>query len=67
MKFERFLLSLLMVGCITVATLIMAAMLSVRPGAMPSLGGAPLASTLLAAPVSCALKLDDVVCPRQGG
>lgn len=67
MKFESFLLGCLFVACIAVASLIMAAMISVRPTATPLASAQPISAVLLSAPSTCALPADNMVCPRQDG
>ena len=67
MKLELFLLRGLVVACVAVASLIMAAMLSARPDATQIASSKSISGILLSAPGTCALPADDVVCPRQLG
>ena len=69
MKFESLMLRCLFVACLAVCGLIFGAMLT----AVPSPTGVQLAASghvgaiLLAAPSSCALPPDGVLCPRIAG
>ena len=69
MKFENLMLRCLFVACIAVCGLVFGAMLT----AVPSPTGVQLAAsshigaTLLAAPTTCALPPDGVICPRKPG
>ncbi len=64
MKFENLMLHGLFLACFVVSALILAAMLTATPPPAPL---AISASVLLAAPVSCALPPDGVLCPRRPG
>lgn len=63
MKFESFMLRGLFVACFAVCALIMGAMLNARPQNLQNAGANPVASALLTAPTTCAMKPDGVVCP----
>lgn len=69
MKFESLMLRCLFVACLAVCGLIFGAMLT----AVPSPAGVQLAASnhigeiLLAAPSTCALTPDGVICPRKPG
>ena len=67
MKFETFMLSGLFVACFAVCALIMGAMLNARPQNLTRGSGNPVATALLTAPTSCAMKPDGVVCPTLYG
>lgn len=67
MKFESFLLSTLLVACIAVVTLIMFAMLTLRPAAPQLASSHRNNAMLLSAPSTCTLPADDLICPRQRG
>lgn len=65
MKFETMMLRGLFIACLAVCGLIFGAMLTVTPtdAKLAASGtGRSLAAMLLAAPVSCALPADGVVC-----
>jgi hypothetical protein len=66
MKFETLMLHSLFVACLLVSGLILGAMLHARPQAV-SLATSSIASQLLAAPATCMLPPDGVVCPRLNG
>ena len=70
MKFETLMLRGLFIACTAVCALIMGAMLNATPGSMklPAHNAvASISTVLLAAPQSCALPPDGVMCPRLGG
>ncbi|OOG60316.1 hypothetical protein [Rhodanobacter sp. C03] len=68
MKFETLMLRTLFVACMAVCSLIMGAMLTATPPAVQlAANHNSISSILLAAPSSCALPADGVVCPRQNG
>ncbi len=67
MKFETFMLRGLFVACFAVCALIMGAMLSAKPQNLQHGNANPVASALLSAPSSCAMKPDGVVCPALHG
>jgi hypothetical protein len=67
MKFETIMLSGLFIACISVCALIMGAMLKTSPTSAQLAGTSHTASVLLAAPVTCALPADGVICPRVNG
>lgn len=65
MKFETMLLSGLFVACMAVCALIMGAMLGSQPGTARLASAQTIGARLLAAPATCALPADGVVCPQQ--
>jgi len=67
MKFETMMLHGLFAACFAVSALILGAMLTARPPVVQLAANNNLSSILLAAPTSCALPADGVVCPRLGG
>lgn len=67
MKFETLMLRTLFVACMAVCSLIMGAMLTATPPAVQLATSRSVSSILLAAPVTCALPADGVICPRQNG
>ena len=71
MKFETLMLRSLFVACLTVCGLIFGAMLTTTPPAVQlatdGTAANSVSSILLAAPSSCALPADGVVCPRARG
>ncbi len=67
MKFETFMLRGLFVACFAVCALIMGAMLTARPQNLQDASGHSVASVLLTAPTTCAMKPDGVVCPVLHG
>ena len=67
MKFETFMLRGLFVACFAVCALIMGAMLNARPQNLQQTSANPVASALLTAPSTCAMKPDGVVCPLLHG
>ncbi|HEY0199424.1 MAG TPA: hypothetical protein VGC19_12925 [Rhodanobacter sp.] len=67
MKFETIMLHGLFIACIGVCALIMGAMLKTTPTSAQITGANRTASVLLAAPVTCALPADGVICPRVNG
>jgi hypothetical protein len=67
MKFETFMLRGLFVACFAVCALIMGAMLNARPQSLQHANGNRVASALLTAPTTCAMKPDGVVCPAVHG
>jgi hypothetical protein len=67
MKFETFMLRGLFVACFAVCALIMGAMLNAHPQNLRQTNGNPVVSALLAAPSTCAMKPDGVVCPAVRG
>ncbi len=66
MKFETLMLRSLFIACLAVCGLIFGAMVTTTSSSMP-LAGANVSATLLAAPSSCALAADGVICPQIGG
>ena len=69
MKFETFMLHGLFIASLVVCGLILAAMLTTAT-TMPAVqltNGSGIGAILLAAPSSCALPPDGVVCPRVAG
>ena len=67
MKFETIMLSGLFIACISVSTLVLGAMLKTTPTSLQLAGSNRTASILLAAPATCALPDDGVICPRING
>lgn len=65
MKFETLMLRGLFVACLAVCGLILGAMLTATPPAVQFATSNRLGAILLAAPSSCALPPDGVVCPRS--
>jgi len=66
MKFETYLLHGLFVACFAVCALVMGAMLTAKPTSA-NIAGNSVASVLLTAPTSCAMRPDGVICPIQHG
>ncbi|MFC5524336.1 hypothetical protein ACFPPA_01140 [Rhodanobacter ginsengisoli] len=67
MKFEALMLRGLFLACVTVCGLILGAMLTTTPSGAHFAASNSVAAILLAAPSSCALPPDGVVCPLAGG
>ncbi len=67
MKFEALMLRGLFLACVTVCGLILGAMLTTTPSGVHFAASSSVAAILLAAPSSCALPPDGVVCPQAGG
>lgn len=67
MKFETLMLHGLFIACLAVCGLIFGAMLTTTPGSVQFATHGSVAALLLAAPASCALPADGVVCPPAGG
>ncbi len=68
MKFESLMLRCLFVACLVVCGLIFGAMLTATPPSEQlAASGSRISAILLAAPSSCALPPDGVVCPRVNG
>jgi hypothetical protein len=67
MKFETLMLRTLFVACMAVCSLIMGAMLTTSAPSAQLVGSRSVSAILLAAPTTCALPPDGVVCPRQNG
>lgn len=65
MKFETLMLHSLFVACLLACGLILGAMLNSQPGAVRLASTGSLGTILLAAPASCMLPPDGVVCPRR--
>lgn len=66
MKYENLILHCLFFACIFVCGLIFAAILTTAPPSTQLATGSKISAILLAAPSTCALPPDDVVCPRTG-
>lgn len=66
MKFETMMLHGLFIACLAVCSLILAAMVTTTPASVQLAARGSVAAILLAAPSSCALPPDGVVCPRIG-
>jgi hypothetical protein len=67
MKFETLMLRGLFIACLAVCGLIFGAMLTTTPSASQFAASNRLGTILLAAPNSCALPPDGVVCPLPRG
>ncbi|KRE94499.1 hypothetical protein ASG87_17470 [Frateuria sp. Soil773] len=65
MKFETLLLRSLFVACLLVCGLILGAMINSRSTAVSLASHGSFGTLLLAAPASCTLPPDGVVCPRR--
>jgi len=65
MKFETLMLHSLFAACLLACGLILGAMLNSQPGAVRLASTSSLGTILLAAPASCMLPPDGVVCPRR--
>ena len=63
MKFETLMLRGLFIACLTVCGLIFGAMLTTTPASVSLANGNHIRALLLAAPSSCALPPDGVMCP----
>ena len=64
MKFETLMLRGLFIACLAVCGLIFGAMLAITPASVPLAHSNPIRSLLLAAPSTCALPPDGVMCPQ---
>ncbi|MGY3041115.1 hypothetical protein ACVWWQ_002746 [Rhodanobacter sp. TND4EL1] len=64
MKFETLMLRCLFIACLTVCGLIFGAMLTTTPASVQLASGSHIGMILLAAPSSCALPADGVICPH---
>ncbi|PWK92333.1 hypothetical protein [Fulvimonas soli] len=67
MKLESYLLGGLFTACLVVCGLILGAMLGDPAHSMRLASGGSLGTALLAAPSTCALPADGVMCPRLPG
>lgn len=68
MKFENLMLRCLFLACMAVCGLIFAAMVTTTASPRVQLAGSSqISAILLAAPSSCALPPDGVICPRLAG
>ncbi len=67
MKLETLMLRGLFIACVAVCGLILAAMVTTTPASVQLATGSSVGAILLAAPSSCALPPDGVVCPQYGG
>ncbi len=67
MKFENLMLRCLFFACMAVCGLIFAAMLTTTPPSVQFAASSRIGAILLAAPSSCALPPDGVLCPRVAG
>lgn len=63
MKFETLMLRSLFLACVGVCGLIFGAMLTATPTAAQLAGNSTIGAVLLAAPATCVLPPDGVVCP----
>lgn len=66
MNFETLMLRGLFIACLAVCGLIFGAMLTATPASVQLATGNHLGAILLAAPSSCALPSDGVMCPQFG-
>ncbi|WP_426690422.1 hypothetical protein [Rhodanobacter ginsengiterrae] len=66
MKFETLMLRGLFIACLAVCGLIFGAMLTTTPASVQLASGNHIGAILLAAPTSCALPPDGVMCPQLG-
>ena len=67
MKFETLMLRGLFIACMAVCGLIFGAMLTTTPASVQLTASSSVGAILLAAPSSCALPPDGVVCPQPRG
>ena len=67
MKFETLMLRGLFIACLAVCGLIFGAMVTTTPASVQLATHGGVVAILLAAPASCALPPDGVVCPQLGG
>ena len=67
MKFETLMLRGLFIACLAVCGLILGAMVTTTPASVQLAANSGGGAILLAAPSSCALPPDGVVCPQLGG
>ena len=67
MKFETLMLRGLFIACLTVCGMIFGAMVTATPPATQFTTSNRLSAILMAAPSSCALPPDGVVCPQPRG
>jgi hypothetical protein len=67
MKFETLMLRGLFIACLAVCGLIFGAMVTTTPASVQLATHGGVGAILLAAPTSCALPPDGVVCPQLGG
>ncbi len=67
MKFETLMLRGLFIACMAVCGLIFGAMLTTTPASVRLTASNTVGAMLLAAPSSCALPPDGVVCPQPRG
>ncbi|OHE83020.1 MAG: hypothetical protein A2190_07285 [Lysobacterales bacterium RIFOXYA1_FULL_69_10] len=67
MKFETLMLRGLFIACLAVCGLILGAMVTATPASVQLATNGSVGAILLAAPTSCALPPDGVVCPQIGG
>jgi hypothetical protein len=67
MKLETLMLRGLFIACLAVCGLILGAMVTIAPASVQLAADSSVGAILLAAPTSCALPPDGVVCPQIGG
>jgi hypothetical protein len=67
MKFETLMLRGLFIACLAVCGLIFGAMVTTTSASVQLAANSGVGAILLAAPSSCALPPDGVVCPQIGG
>lgn len=66
MKFETLMLRGLFIACLAVCGLIFGAMITTTPASVRIAATSSVAAILLAAPSSCAVPADGVICPPIG-
>jgi hypothetical protein len=67
MKFETLILSTLFVSCVALCALILGAMVRTTPASVRLTDSHHVHSILLAAPSTCTLPADGIICPRVAG
>ena len=67
MKFESLMLRGLFVVCLLVCGLVLGAMVTASPDAVRLAAAGSAGQSLIAAPTTCALPPDGIVCPRING
>jgi hypothetical protein len=67
MKFETVMLRGLFIACLAVCGLILGAMVTTTPASVQLAANSSIGAILLAAPSSCVLPPDGVICPQVGG
>ena len=64
MRFETLMLRGLFIACLAVGGLIFGALLAITPASVQLAHSNPIGALLLAAPSTCALPADGVMCPQ---